>query len=49
VLGRGGVKKILELPLTSEERQMFDDSVRAIKANIAQIPPKYLHRITTAK
>jgi malate dehydrogenase len=45
ILGRGGIKKILELSLTDEEKKMFDESVKAIKANIEQIPPKYLQRI----
>ena len=41
VLGRKGVEKILELPLTEEERKGFLESVEAIKANLAQIPPEY--------
>jgi malate dehydrogenase len=45
ILGRGGIKKILELSFTDEEKKMFDESVKAIKANIEQIPPKYLQRI----
>lgn len=50
VLGRGGVKKILELPLTPEEKAELDASVKAIRDNISQIPAKYfqLHRAATA-
>ncbi len=42
VLGRNGVEKVIELTLTDEERKGFLESVEAIKANIAQIPSKYL-------
>ncbi len=42
VLGRKGVERILELPLTDEERKGFLESVEAIKANLAQIPKEYL-------
>ncbi len=42
VLGRKGVERIIELPLTEEERKGFLESVEAIKANLAQIPPSYL-------
>jgi malate/lactate dehydrogenase len=45
ILGRGGIKKILELSLTDEEKKMFDESVKTIRANVEQIPPKYLQRI----
>jgi malate dehydrogenase len=41
VLGRGGVKKIIELPLTSEEKILLDDSVKAIRSNIDLIPRKF--------
>jgi malate dehydrogenase (NAD) (EC 1.1.1.37) len=41
VLGRRGVEKVLELPLTDEERKGFLASVDAIRANLAQIPPEY--------
>ncbi|MDP7983094.1 MAG: malate dehydrogenase, partial [Conexivisphaerales archaeon] len=41
VLGRKGVEKILELPLTDEEKKGFLESVEAIRANLAQIPPSY--------
>lgn len=42
VLGRGGVKKIIELPLTNEEKLLLDESVKAIRSNIDQIPRKFL-------
>jgi malate dehydrogenase len=31
VLGAKGVERILEMPLTSEERSMFDHSVQAVR------------------
>jgi len=45
VMGREGIKRIIELSLTDEERQMLGESVKAIRANIEQIPPKYLQRV----
>ena len=42
VLGRDGVKKIIELPLNEEEKRLFLESVEAIKANVSQIPKEYL-------
>ncbi len=42
VLGKGGAEKVIELPLTEEEKKGFMESIEAIKANIAQIPKKYL-------
>lgn len=42
VLGRNGVKKIIELPLNEEEKRLFLESVEAIKANVSQIPKEYL-------
>jgi len=44
VLGRRGVEKVLELPLTEEEKKGFLESVEAIKANLAQIPPEYFKK-----
>ncbi|MEZ0290141.1 MAG: malate dehydrogenase [Sulfolobales archaeon] len=41
VLGRGGVEKVIELELTPEERKLFEESVKAIRDNIAQVPSKY--------
>ncbi|MCE4606102.1 MAG: malate dehydrogenase [Desulfurococcales archaeon] len=42
VLGSNGVEKIIELPLTDEEKKGFLESVEAIRANISQIPKEYL-------
>lgn len=42
ILGRGGIKRIIELPLNDEEKQMLSESVKAIRSNIAEIPRKYL-------
>ncbi|MET1101430.1 MAG: malate dehydrogenase [Pyrodictiaceae archaeon] len=42
VLGRKGVEKVIELPLTEEEKQGLKESIEAIKANIAQIPKEFL-------
>ncbi len=41
VLGRGGMKKILELPLTPEERQGLDKSVQAVRSLMEALPPDY--------
>ena len=42
VLGKNGVEKIIELPLTEDEKKGFTTSVEAIKTNISQIPKEYL-------
>ncbi len=42
VLGKNGAEKVIELPLTEEEKKGFLESVEAIKANIQQIPKEYL-------
>lgn len=42
VLGGGGVKRIIELPLTSEEKLLLDESVKSIRSNIDLIPRKFL-------
>ncbi len=42
VLGKNGAEKVLELPLTEEEKKGFMESIEAIKANIAQIPKEFL-------
>lgn len=42
ILGRNGVEKIIEYDLTPEERKLFEESVKAIRENVAQVPPKYL-------
>ncbi len=44
VLGAGGVKKVLELPLTEEERKKFHESCEAVRKLIKAIPPEYLKR-----
>ena len=40
VLGKKGVERIIELPLTEEEKKRFLESVEAIRANISQIPER---------
>jgi malate dehydrogenase len=42
VLGKNGVEKIIELPLTEEEKKGFLESVEAIRANLGQVPKEYL-------
>ena len=42
VLGKNGIEKIIELPLTEDEKKGFIASVEAIKTNISQIPKDYL-------
>ena len=42
VLGKNGVEKIIELPLTEEEKKGFMGSVEAIKRNVEQIPKEFL-------
>jgi len=44
IIGAGGVKKILELPLTEEEKQKFHESCEAVRKLIQAIPPEYLKR-----
>ena len=41
VIGKNGAEKIIELPLTEEEKKGFLESVKAIKANVAQIPKEF--------
>lgn len=41
VIGKNGIEKIIELPLTDEEKKGFLASVEAIKANVAQIPKEF--------
>jgi len=43
ILGRGGVERIIEVPLTEEERKFFMSSIEAIRRNIAQIPRDMLN------
>ncbi len=42
VLGKNGAEKIVELPLTEDEKKGFVESVEAIKRNISQIPKEFL-------
>lgn len=42
ILGRNGIEKVVELDLSPEERRLFEESVKAIRDNVAQVPPKYL-------
>ncbi len=42
ILGRNGIEKVVELDLSSDERKLFEESVKAIRDNVAQVPPKYL-------
>jgi malate dehydrogenase len=39
VLGRGGVEKVVEVGLTDAERQAFQASADAVKADLALLPP----------
>ncbi len=41
VLGSGGMKKVLELPLSPEEKQGLDKSVQAVKNLMEALPPEY--------
>ncbi len=41
VIGKNGIERIIELPLTEEEKKGFLASVDAIKANVAQIPKEF--------
>ena len=38
VLGKGGIKKIIELPLDEEEKELFRKSVEAVKKTNAALP-----------
>jgi malate dehydrogenase len=42
VLGRNGVERIIEVPLTEREREFFMKSIESIRKNIAQIPSSVL-------
>ncbi len=41
IIGRGGVEKVIELPLNEEEKQGFIKSVDAVKALIDALPEEY--------
>jgi len=38
VIGAGGIEKVVQLPLTSEETQLFQKSVDSVKSLVAAIP-----------
>jgi malate dehydrogenase len=42
ILGHMGAERVIELPLTENERKGFIESVNAIKTNISQIPKEFL-------
>ena len=44
ILGKGGVKKIIELPLTDEEKAKFHEACESIRKLVASIDPKYFKR-----
>ncbi len=41
VVGRGGAEKVLELPLTEEEKKKFDEAVQAVRKLIESLPEEY--------
>jgi malate dehydrogenase len=41
VIGRTGVKKVIELPLTDDEKRELDKSVESVRSLIKQLPEKY--------
>ncbi len=44
ILGAKGVERILELPLTEEEKAKFHESCEAVRKLVAQIPKEYLEK-----
>ncbi|MFP3214246.1 MAG: malate dehydrogenase [Nitrososphaeria archaeon] len=42
VLGKDGAEKIIEVPLTPQQKELFMKSINAIKENLKQVPPQYL-------
>ncbi|MGC8599435.1 MAG: malate dehydrogenase [Nitrososphaeria archaeon] len=42
VLGKDGAEKIIEVPLTSQQKELFMKSINAIKENLKQVPSQYL-------
>jgi len=42
VLGKTGVVKVLEIELTPEEKEKFNQSVEAIRKLVGTIPQSYL-------
>ena len=41
ILGKEGVEKILEVPLTEEEKEGFMKSIEAVRNLLASLPPEY--------
>ncbi len=41
ILGAKGIEKIIELPLTDEEKKGLDESAKAVKELISKLPPEY--------
>ncbi|MCE4623997.1 MAG: malate dehydrogenase [Caldisphaeraceae archaeon] len=41
ILGKEGVEKVLEVPLTEEEKEGFMKSVEAVRNLLASLPPEY--------
>ncbi len=41
VLGKEGVEKVIELPLTDEERKGLDESISAVRELISKLPMEY--------
>ncbi len=41
VLGRNGIERILELPLSDEEKKGLDASVNAVRELLSALPPEY--------
>ncbi len=42
VLGKDGAEKIIEVPLSPQQKELFMKSINAIKENLKQVPPQYL-------
>ena len=49
VLGKNGVEKIIELKLSAESQQRFDESLSAIKQAIAQLKPEQEIQISKSR
>ncbi len=42
VLGKNGAEKIIEVPLSAQQKELFMRSINAIKENLKQVPQQYL-------
>lgn len=40
VIGRSGIERIIELPLTDEEKRKFDEAVEAVRKLVQALPPQ---------